>query len=130
MRQTGWLWICAALLHFPSQAATTWSVIAVDRSTGRVVIASATCLDRDDKFLMGMQAVVVPGKRVAAYQAAVDRTHQNQMLSVERRRHKRPFSKAPPPIVGSCPRVQALAPQVQSRSACQERNGKCEGSLA
>jgi len=31
-------------------------------------------------FLMGVQAVVVPGKGVAACQAAVDGTHQNQML--------------------------------------------------
>jgi hypothetical protein len=58
----------------------TWSVIAVDRSTGRVVIASATCVDRDDQFLMGVQAVVVPGKGVAACQAGVDSTHKNQML--------------------------------------------------
>ena len=80
MRLTQWLWICAALLLFPSPASATWSVVAVDRATGRVVIASATCVDRDDQFLMGVQAVVVPGKGVAACQAAVDGTHQNQML--------------------------------------------------
>ena len=67
-------------LVFPSGAFATWSVIAVDRSTGRVVIASATCVDRDDQFLMGVQAVVVPGKGVAACQAGVDGTHANQML--------------------------------------------------
>jgi hypothetical protein len=55
-------------------------VIAVDRSTGGVVIASATCVDRDDQFLMRVQAVVVPGKGVAACQAGVDNTHANQML--------------------------------------------------
>jgi hypothetical protein len=70
----------ASLLAFPSLASATWSVIAVDRSTGRVVIASATCVDRDDQFLMGVQAVVVPGKGVSACQAAVDSTHKNQML--------------------------------------------------
>lgn len=70
----------AALLAAPVPALATWSVIAVDRSTGRVVIASATCVDRDDQFLPGVQAVVVPGKGVAACQAAVDGTHQNQML--------------------------------------------------
>jgi uncharacterized Ntn-hydrolase superfamily protein len=70
----------AALLAVPASASATWSVIAVDRSTGRVVIASATCVDRDDQFLPGVQAVVVPGKGVAACQAAVDSTHQNQML--------------------------------------------------
>src|SRR5918911_981068 len=53
---------------------------AVDRSTGRVAIASATCVDRDDEFLKGVQAVIVPGKGVAACQAAVDNTHANQML--------------------------------------------------
>jgi uncharacterized protein DUF1028 len=70
----------SVLLAVPSSAFATWSVIAVDRSTGRVVIASATCVDRDDQFLMGVQAVVVPGQGVAACQAAVDSTHQNQML--------------------------------------------------
>jgi hypothetical protein len=67
-------------LSVPSTASATWSVVAVDRSTSRVVIASATCVDRDDQFLMGVQAVVVPGKGVAACQAGVDNTHQNQML--------------------------------------------------
>jgi Family of unknown function (DUF1028) len=70
----------AFLVTLPATASATWSVIAVDRSTQRVVIASATCVDRDDQFLMGVQAVVVPGLGVAACQAAVDNTHQNQML--------------------------------------------------
>jgi hypothetical protein len=74
------LCVGAFLLTLPSTAFATWSVIAVDRSTSRVVIASATCVDRDDQFLMGVQAVVVPGKGVAACQAGVDNTHQNQML--------------------------------------------------
>ena len=69
-----------ALLCLPSTARATWSVIAVDASTGRVVIASATCVNRDDAFLMGIQAVVVPGKGVAACQAGVDNTHTNQKL--------------------------------------------------
>jgi hypothetical protein len=64
----------------PSSAFATWSVIAIDMSTGRVVIASATCVNRDDAFLMGVQAVVVPGKGVAACQAGVDGTHANQNL--------------------------------------------------
>ena len=67
-------------LAVPSTASATWSIIAVDMSTGRVVIASATCVDRDDEFLKGVQAVVVPGKGVAACQASVDNTHANQML--------------------------------------------------
>src|SRR6516164_8598000 len=69
-----------ALLACPARAFATWSVIAVDRSTGRVVIASATCVNGDDMFLPGVQAVVVPGNGVAACQSAVDSTHQNQML--------------------------------------------------
>src|ERR687891_1386192 len=73
----------ALLVSLPTSAFATWSVIAIDGSTGRVVIASATCVDRDDLFLMGVQAVIVPGKGVAACQAAVDGTHKNQMLVYE-----------------------------------------------
>lgn len=68
------------MLALPATASATWSVIAVDASTGRVVIASATCVNQNDAFLMGVQAVVVPGIGVAACQAGVDGTHQNQML--------------------------------------------------
>jgi hypothetical protein len=64
----------------PASSLATWSVIAVDRATGRVAIASATCVDQNDEFLKGVQAVIVPGRGVAACQAAVDPTHQNQML--------------------------------------------------
>jgi uncharacterized Ntn-hydrolase superfamily protein len=78
MRRTALILACALLC--PSTAFATWSVIAVDMSTGRVVIASATCVNRDDQFLMGVQAVVVPGMGVAACQASVDGSHQNQML--------------------------------------------------
>lgn len=67
-------------LALPATASATWSIVAVDKSTGRIVIASATCVDQDDQFLKGVQAVVVPGKGVAACQAAVDGTHTNQML--------------------------------------------------
>src|SRR6186713_2399925 len=74
------LFALVSLLFLPGSAFATWSVIAVDRATGRVVIASATCVDRDDQFLMGVQAVIVPGKGVAACQAGVDGTHANQML--------------------------------------------------
>ena len=68
------------LLLVPSVASATWSVIAVDMATGRIVIASATCVNRDDDFLRGVQAVIVPGKGIAACQASVDGTHTNQML--------------------------------------------------
>lgn len=74
------------LLPFVLQnsAFATWSVIAVDRSTGRVVISSSTCTGSTDDFLKDVQAVVVPGKGVAACQAGVDgATHQNQTLVFE-----------------------------------------------
>src|SRR4249920_1079860 len=69
-----------AAVLVPSTAWATWSIIAVDLSTRRVVIASATCVNNNDTFLMGVQAVVVPGKGVAACQSSVDNTHANQML--------------------------------------------------
>ena len=75
--------LLALTLAIPATASATWSVIAVDRSTGRIVIASATCVNNDDQFLKGVQAVVVPGKGVAACQSSVDNTHKNQMLIFE-----------------------------------------------
>lgn len=68
------------LAILPATVSATWSVIAVDLATGRIVIASATCVNNNDAFLMGVQAVVVPGRGVAACQAGVDGTHANQML--------------------------------------------------
>jgi len=75
-----------ALAVSPATARATWSVIAADRATGRVVIASATCVPQAslERFpalgLMDVQAIVVPGVGVAAAQAGVDRTRANQML--------------------------------------------------
>jgi len=74
----------AVLLVLEMSAFATWSVVAVDRSTGRVVISSSTCTGSTDDFLKDVQAVVVPGKGVAACQAGVDSaTHQNQTLVFE-----------------------------------------------
>src|SRR6476646_6920029 len=73
----------ALLLAFETSAFATWSVVAVDRSTGRVVISSSTCTGSTDDFLKDVQAVVVPGKGVAACQAGVDGQHQNQSLVFE-----------------------------------------------
>lgn len=76
----------------PSSVWATWSVIAADRATGRVVIASATCVPQarllqfPARGLMDVQAVVVPGTGVAAAQAGVDRTRANQMLIYEEMR--------------------------------------------
>lgn len=68
------------------QASATWSVIAVNARTGQVIIASATCVAQSrllgfpSRGLMDVQAIVVPGVGVAAAQAGVDRTRQNQQL--------------------------------------------------
>ena len=78
------LFLLVASVFIPGSAFATWSVIAVDRSTGRVVIASSTCTGSTDDFLKDVQAVIVPGRGVAACQAGVDSvTHQNQTLVYE-----------------------------------------------
>jgi uncharacterized Ntn-hydrolase superfamily protein len=76
---------CAcALAVFPSSASATWSILAVDAHTGRVVIASATCVSQESiarfpaRSLMDIQAVIVPGVGVAAAQATLDRTRFDQ----------------------------------------------------
>ena len=72
------------LAGFPSAAGATWSIVAVDRKTGEVVIASATCvaggaLSRMHPLgLRGVQAIVAPGKGGAVAQASVDTSWQNQ----------------------------------------------------
>jgi uncharacterized Ntn-hydrolase superfamily protein len=76
----------------PAPVSATWSVIAVDARTGRVVIASATCVPQGRfagfpaKGLMDVQAIVVPGMGVAAAQAGVDNTRANQRLIYEQLR--------------------------------------------
>src|ERR1039457_3959887 len=78
------IFLLTAVLALDTSAFATWSVIAVDRGTGRVVISSSTCTGNADDFLKDVQAVVVPGKGVAACQAGVDSaTHQNQTLIFE-----------------------------------------------
>ncbi|HVL66570.1 MAG TPA: DUF1028 domain-containing protein [Vicinamibacterales bacterium] len=75
-----------ALLLIAQNAWATWSIVAADRATGTVVIASATCVPQQlleafpAKDLRDVQAIVAPGKGVAAAQAAVDRTRANQKL--------------------------------------------------
>ena len=87
MRRIGLL--ALALLLAPSASLATWSVIAVDRNSGQVIIASATCVrqsrfpSRPARDLMDVQAVIVPGVGVAACQAGVDNTRANQMLVYE-----------------------------------------------
>jgi uncharacterized Ntn-hydrolase superfamily protein len=79
----------AVVLAAHSNAFATWSVIALDARTGQVIIASATCVRQAGfpkrepngaRDLMDVQAVIVPGVGVAACQAGVDNTRENQML--------------------------------------------------
>src|SRR5258706_1803423 len=84
MRKNAVLLFLLVTLH--TQALATWSVIAVDRKTGQVVIASATCVPQQAfagfpaKGLKDVQAIIIPGVGVAAAQANVDRTRQLQKL--------------------------------------------------
>ncbi|HEX6164384.1 MAG TPA: DUF1028 domain-containing protein [Vicinamibacterales bacterium] len=87
MRKT--LFTLALILAAAPPAFATWSVIAVDAKTGQVIIASATCVRQQGfperkpngaRDLMDVQAVIVPGVGVAACQAGVDNTRENQML--------------------------------------------------
>src|SRR5579883_663645 len=80
--------LLASLLSIPAWA--TWSVIAVDQKSGQVAIASASCVDDTDDGMRDAIAVVVPGKAVAACQAAVDRTHQNHALIMDQLRRGTP----------------------------------------
>ena len=49
--------LAALLVLLPSTAFATWSVVAVDRNTGRIVIASATCLALEEPTsLKGFQS--------------------------------------------------------------------------
>jgi uncharacterized Ntn-hydrolase superfamily protein len=94
----GWILICSvAAVTAPAHLSATWSVIAVDRATGQVIIASATCVSQEQlrgfpsRGLMDIQAIVVPGVGVAAAQAGVDRTRENQgLIHRELRRHTEP----------------------------------------
>ena len=72
--------ILCLLFCLETSAFATWSVVAIDRSTKRVVMAAASCVDTTDDAMKTAIAVVVPGVGVAACQAAADNTHQNQML--------------------------------------------------
>ena len=82
----------ALLLATAAPAFATWSVIAIDTRSGQVIIASATCVRQAGfperkpngaRDLMDVQAVIIPGVGVAACQAGVDNTRENQMLVYE-----------------------------------------------
>ena len=72
--------LAMAALVLPSPVSATWSIIAIDRATGRMAISSATCAATRPNQLKQLQAIVIPGVGVAAAQAGVDRTHENQKL--------------------------------------------------
>ncbi len=93
-----WMTPFLIVVLFASPGFATWSIVAVDRSTGQLVIASATCVARERfatfpaEGLMDIQAVVVPGKGIAAAQAGVDRTRANQtLISEELQKGTAPF---------------------------------------
>ncbi|MCC7124814.1 MAG: DUF1028 domain-containing protein [Acidobacteria bacterium] len=86
------LLVLALVLASFSPAFATWSVIALDAKTGQVIISSATCVRQAGfpsrkpngaRDLMDVQAVIVPGLGVAACQAGVDNTREDQMLVYE-----------------------------------------------
>ena len=74
----------ALILVVHSLAFATWSILAVDTSTGQIIVASATCLQQSvfprlgAKDLRDIQAVVVPGKGAAVCQASIDTSRRNQ----------------------------------------------------
>src|SRR5436853_3003008 len=78
--------ILSLLILFNIPELATWSLIAVDRQTGQIVIASATCVPQDAfagfpaKGLKDVQAIIIPGYGIAAAQANVDRTRRLQNL--------------------------------------------------
>ena len=86
MRQIAVALVIFTTLLVAVPASSTWSVVALDRESGQLVIASATCVAQarfsafPSKGLMDIQAIVVPGKGIAAAQAGVDRTRANQTL--------------------------------------------------
>src|SRR5688572_20303685 len=83
------LLVLSLVIATAAPAFATWSVIAIDAKTGQVIIASSTCVRQEGfparkpngaRDLMDVQAVIVPGVGVAACQAGVDNTRENQML--------------------------------------------------
>jgi uncharacterized Ntn-hydrolase superfamily protein len=76
-------------LLFSAPAFATWSIVAVDRESGEIVVASATCLPQEVFVRMGVrglrevQAVVVPGKGAGVAQASIETTRRNQRLMEE-----------------------------------------------
>ncbi len=69
-----------ALVLLAASSGATWSIVVVNRRTGEVCVASATCIPRADLTLA--VPVIVVGKGAAAHQASIDDTAANRMLMV------------------------------------------------
>ena len=66
------------LLLLATTARATWSIVVVDRSTGEVCVATATCLSGLD--ISRYVPVIVVGQGAAAAQSYVDTTGQNRVM--------------------------------------------------
>ena len=76
--------LVAAALAAPAPAFATWSIVAVDQDTGKVSMATASCVDvKTDHEYRDLTTVVVPGVGIAACQSGVDRTFANQKFIYE-----------------------------------------------
>ncbi|MCA0201727.1 MAG: DUF1028 domain-containing protein [Proteobacteria bacterium] len=65
-------------------AFATWSIVAVDRATGRISMATASCVDvKTDHEYRDVTSVIIPGIGIAACQAGADRTLKNQKYIFE-----------------------------------------------
>ncbi len=76
--------LVAAATLVSAPAFATWSIVAVDQETGRVSMATASCVDvKTDHEYRDLTTVVVPGVGIAACQSGVDRTLANQKFIYE-----------------------------------------------
>jgi len=76
--------VIAAGLSAAAPASATWSIVAVDQDTGRISMATASCVDVDtDHLYRDLTSVIVPGIGIAACQAGTDRTLSNQKFIFE-----------------------------------------------
>lgn len=126
------------LAGLPSTASATWSIVAVNRQTGEVVIASATCvpgaaLTRMHPLgLRGVQAIVVPGKGGAVAQAAVDTSWQNQTFIYGELQKGTPPAEIIAALEKQDPRMasrQFAIVDLEGRSAGHSGSGNGEFSL-
>jgi uncharacterized Ntn-hydrolase superfamily protein len=112
--KTSALTLLLLLGGFVAPAQATWSVVSVNRETGEVVVASATCVPGQGLSRMhplglrGVQAIVVPGKGGAAAQASVDTSWKNQQFIYEQLQK----GTAPADIIKA---LQESDPRVASR---------------